>query len=326
MKFQKLEPFEAHFKDSLPQHLAPVYVVICPKEQERKKILSFIALLLEKETDYKKFFSIKEALQHLKSHTFFSDKVAALFDGAQQLVKEEMELLKNYIASPNPRGYLILATSAAKSISDLYKKGKKEMVVLDLSSEKPWEEKQRIKTWVLQIVQANKKQITPDALEAFLGQLPPDRFVLEQELEKLFCYIGNRTSVEKADVCAICTVSFEQNTFQIAEGLVFGGLSQVPEIHDATILFPLIFQLRNQFEMGLKMSALLQKGVSHEEISKEFPRLWPKALQIAINGAAQKKALFFKRGLISLFNLEFGLKTNLGKPSVLFAKFCAEVL
>ena len=326
MKFQKLEPFEAHFKESFPKHLAPVFAIVCPKEQERKKVSYSIAKTFEKETDYKKCSTIKEALQHLQSQSLFSGKVAAFFDGAETLLKEEVELLKLYIASPNPQGHLLLGSSAAKNISELYKKGKKVMVILDLTAEKPWEEKQRIKTWAFQVVQANKKQITPDALETLLNQLPPDRLLLSQELEKLFCYVGSRKTIEKADIQAISSSSKEHNIFQIAQTLVFGNLPQIPPIHDISTLLPLIFQLRNQFEMGLKMCALLQKGTNREEIGKEFPRLWPKALQTALDGANRKKTPFFKRGLLSLYDLEFGLKTSLGKPHILFAKFCGEVL
>lgn len=326
MKFQKYEPFEMHFKESFPQHLAPIYVVVSPKPHERKKILSALIKRLEGRSDFKRCVTMKEAVEHLHSRSLFSQKMGASLDELEGFLQEEKELLEAYVEKPNSEGYFLVGASSSSSISELYKKGKKEMVVLDLSSEKPWEEKDRIKTWAVQCVQSRQKRISPQVIDFFLEQLPLDRGLLQQELEKLFCYVGPRDVIQKEDIEAISTVSKEENFFKVAEQMVFGTISHVPEYSDLQTLLPLIGMLRKNLETGLKMGLLLERGASREEISKSFPKLFPKTLQLCIDGAHIRKTPFFKKGLIALFDLEFGLKTSLGKPGVLFTKFCGELL
>lgn len=324
MKFQRLEAFEKHFKDSL-QDLAPVYLVVCPRDGERKKILQSLVRVLEKGSDCKRCFFIKEAIVHLNSASLFSGKMVALFDGVEQLLKDEAAILSSYVTHPNPEGHLILGSASSKYASDLYKKGKKEMVVLDLSSEKPWEEKERIKNWAVQTILAKKKQISPDAIEALLARLPQDRLLLEQEIEKLICYMGERSQITREDVIAICTSASEENLFQLAKKIVWGGLDQAPSSCDSAMLFPLIGSLRYQLEMGLKMAALIEKGDPQEVITKAFPQLRSRVLQEYLNGARTKGLSYFKEGLRALFALEFGAKTSQGSPSTLFSLFCARM-
>jgi len=325
MKFQKLEAFEKHFKEAYPKHLSSVYAVICGQESERKKILTSLIHLLEKECDLKKCHLAKEALEHLNSGSLFSGKVAAVLEGVDSLLESEIELLNKYVMAPNPMGHLLLGAGSSKNITALYAKGKKEMVILDLSAEKPWEERQRLQKWIVQTIHAQKKTVLPDAVEALLDRLPSDRLLLTQEIEKLLCYAADRKEITRADVEAICSSSIEQNHFQLAQQLIWGGLKTVPEIDDLATLLPLVGLMRNQLEMGLKIATLLSKGAGQEEISAAFPRLWPKALQQCIDGARALSASYFKAGLMNLFDLELGLKTSQGQPEVLFTIFCAKL-
>lgn len=323
MKFQKLEVLEKHFKEAFPKHLCAIYVIIAPQESERKKILASLAQKLEEQCDLKKCSLLTDAIEHLNAASLFAGKMAAVFDGVDLLVKGELDLLSHYIKAPNPQGHFILGAASAKCIDALYKMGKKEMVVLDLSKEKPWEEKQRLQRWVVQTLAANSRRISPDAVEALFERLPNDRLILQQELDKLLCYVGDRPEITRSDIEAICSISSELNFFQLARELIWNEVKTLPTISDVGILLPLIGQLRNQLEMGLKMVALCKRGISKDEISKAFPRLWPKALQQVYEGAQRKGESYFRKGLLALYDFEFGLKTSLGKPEILFTLFCA---
>jgi len=325
MKFQKLEAFEKHFKEAFPQHLSAIYVVVSAQENERKKILSSLVQFLEKEADLKKCSQVKDVLGHLNGGSLFSGKTAALLDGVDLLLDSEVQQLTQYVTAPHPQGQLLLGAANGKNISTLYEKGKKEMVILDLTQEKPWEEKQRLQKWLVQTIHAQKKQIAPDAVEALFERLPSDRILLSQEMEKLLCYVGEKPSITRSDVETICSSSIEYNFFQIAQQMVWGGLKTLPDFNDVAVLLPLIGMLRNQLEMGLKMATVLKKGASQEEISAAFPRLWPKALQQCVDGARKLGIDYFKQGLIDLFEFELGLKTSVSKPEILFTIFASKL-
>ena len=324
MKFQKLEALEKHFKEAFPEHLCPIYLLVCPHESERKKIFQSLIKKLGDTSDFKKCSSIKEAIEHLNAGSLFSAKMAAHFDGVELLLKGEMELLAQYIKNPNPNSYLFLGASSAKNVTELYKAGKKEMVVLDLVKEKPWEVKQRLQKWIVQSLHSQKVHISPDAVESLLERLPQDRLLLTQEMDKLLCYIGDRKEITRDDIEAICSSSIEINVFQLAKDLVWNGRNPSLTLKDLSILLPLVANLRSQLEMGLKMAAMLRRGQSTEEISSAFPRLFPKALHANLDIVRRKGASYFKKGLMDVYNLELGLKTSLAKPEVLFSMFCAK--
>lgn len=321
MKFQKIESFEKNVKSSFPNHLSPIYLIVCPKESERKKILSSLSILFDKETDFKKISQIQEGIAHLNSASLFSGKMGALFDGVDQLVKGEVELLSKYCKNPNPKSVLLLGAATSKNVSDLYKQGKKEMVLLDLSSEKPWEEKDRLQKWVIQYVHAYKKKITPSGLQALFERLSPDRLLLQQELDKLLCFLAEREQIEKEDVETLCPFQVEEKPYKMAQELIWNFSGSLPKISDLSLLLPLVGQLRGQLEMGLKIGALMKKGASSDEISAALPKLWPKALQQVLEGTKRKGLPFFKRGISALFDLEFALKSG-GKPEIAFSLFC----
>lgn len=325
MKFQKLEAFEKHIKDSFPDHLSPVYVVLCPNEQERKKILSSLFALFEKEGDVKKCLSPKEAIEHVNSRSLFAEKTVAIFEREEPLDKEEWELFSQYIGAPHQKSYLVLGVANLKNSGELYKKGKKEIILLDLSEEKPWEEKQRLQKWVVQTFLGAQKQITPDAIEAMFSQLPLDRLLLQQEIDKLLCFVGNRKEIVRKDIETICSTTLEIDSFQIAQQLIWNQGKNIPAVTDLSLLLPLIGQLRYQLELGLKIASFLQQGASPEEIAGQFPQLRPKTMQQGVEGARKKGVSFFKKGLQWLFDLEYGVKTSRGRPEALFILFCTKI-
>lgn len=321
MKFQKLEALERHFKDSFPNHLCPIYLIYSSSDSERKKIMESLSKKLETICDLKRCSSLKDAVEHLNGSSLFSEKVAALFDGVELLLKNEIELLNHYIEFPNPSGCFILGSSNPKQVAEFYKIGKKEVVFLDLAKEKPWEEKQRLQKWIIQVLQAKKLSIRPEAVEILLEQFPSNRLLLQQELDKLQCYIGDRTEILREDVKAVCFNSSEINHFQLARDLVWGSVQNLPKLTDLATILPLISQLRFQLEMGLKMAAMVQKRIPQSEISAAFPRLFPKILQANLQIAKKRGVSYFKEGLKSLYDFELGIKTSRAKPEILFSLF-----
>lgn len=321
MKFQKLSAFEKHFREALSHHLSAIYVIVCPSESERKKILSSLAGHLKKRSDFLRAAQIDYALEHLNSGSLFSGTTSALYDGVDQLLKGEMERLSDYCRSPNTESCLLLGSARIKEVTQLYQACKTDMVVIDLSKEKPWDEKERFLQWVIQTARLSKKQIRPDAAADLLDRFPRDRLLLQQEIDKLLCYVGERQEVTIGDVKAVCGSSVEQSPYQLAKAIVWEGKATPPISADAAFVIPLITAVRAQLEIGLKLCALQKKGAAKGDIERAFPRLFPKALQQCMHGAIQQGSHFFKKGLCALFDFELGVKSSRGRLDVLYALF-----
>lgn len=322
MKFQKLETFEKHLKEAYPQHLSSVYIILTTNEEQWKKILSNSLGLFKHDYDEKRCPSLNDVFSHINGRSLLSTKSLAVFENLDDLSSNEIEALVTYLKNPNPHALLLMGSSNGKNVTQLYKSSKKEIVILDLSEEKPWDEKARVQKGVVQTLHQEGKQIDVDAVEKLLEG---DRASLDQEIAKLLCFVADRKSITRKDVETICCKSEEEVSFEHAKNLVWEGSKKPPYISDISILLSFIGQLRSQLEIGLKMAAMLSQGKSPDEIATAFPRLFPKALKQCIDGARIKKTDYFRNGLIALFNLEFGIKTSLGKPEVLFSIFCAKL-
>lgn len=321
MKFQKLSVFEKHFREALSHHLSAIYVVVCPNENERKKILSSLMISLNKRSDFIKTTEINRALEHVRSASLFFKTTVALCDGVEKFLKEDRERLHNYCRLSNKKNCLLLGSARMQEVADLYKICKNDMVIIDLSKEKPWDEKERFLKWIIQSILYEKKQISPQAAEELLERFPKNRFLLQQEIGKLLCFIGNRREITLSDIKAICGSSIEQSSYQQAKSIVWDENFIFTSSMDLTFLIRLISAIRLQLEIGLKLCVLHKKGASKEEIVKATPFLFPKALQHCTQVALRKGCCFFEKGLMYLFDFELGLKSSKGRPDVLYALF-----
>lgn len=317
MKFQKIQAFEKHFKEAFPNHLSSIYIVICPDDNERKKILSTLTQKLTDHCDLKKSPFLTTILDHINSASLFSSKMGGVLDGLELLNKGDIELLLSYVKNPNPKGYLLLGCANTKTVTPVYKEGKKEIVILDLSSEKPWELKERLAQWAHQMIAHQKKSIAPHVLQKFLDRFPPDRMLLTQEIEKLVCYVGERGEITGNDIEAICGFLEETNLFQSARKLVWDRDSTISYSEDLSFVLPFITQVRSQLEMGLKMCTLLHRRGSEQEIKSAFPKAWPKILEQMQRGAKEWGQSYFLKGLSALFEFELAVKTSRAKPRIL---------
>lgn len=325
MKFQQLQPFLHHFTSSFPEHLSPIYLVISSNEQERKKILTDLASYFEKDWDCRRTASVATALEHLGGFSLLSKNIVAICDQSEQIYQHEFEFLLQFVKQPSPQTLLLLGLASDKQAIELYKQGKKEIVILDLSHEKPWDKKERLRQEIVERISREQKKISSQALETIFERLPLDRPILLQEVEKILCFVFDRPLIEKEDVEKICSTSLEMSHFQMAEHIVWDKLEEIPKMEDPSQLLFLVSQLRNHFEMGLSMVSQLSQKLPKETIASSFPQLFPKTLEKYLRLAPIRSEQFFLEGLNHLYALELGVKTSLGPAEIIFARFYAAI-
>lgn len=74
-----------------------------------------------------------------------------------------------------------------------------------------------IKNWIQQQLHENYKDIKQDALNLFIELTGINFNIVQQELEKLMLFIGDRPTINKQDVSMIINRSLEQNVFLLTE-------------------------------------------------------------------------------------------------------------
>ncbi len=306
----KLRTFEALYH-TLENRSDPftTALVVCAGQRERKAIVELLCQLLRRKQSriiVKNSLDVEEAFAFVSTASLFGEERVAL----GEIERAELPLLIAYARSPLSGTHLLLGIEPDKKpLPELEKEG---ILLLDLSAEKAKEKQQRHLQFISRFLSLSKKSITPAAALSLTERADLDLKLLEQEVAKLLCFVGEREKIGEEDVQAICMRAEAQKSgFQLAEVLIQGTYTPPYLVRESTQLLMLLPQLRYLFETGLKLTSRLERG--------ENP------LDRNLSLVSRRKPLFFRRALLSLFQLELGVKQSLGSPQLLFDRFCAEV-
>ncbi len=325
MKFSQLSAFE---KNLASLHLSPVYLVVSPCSYERKKIMELIKAAVRKKEgevtlaryDGKdvEWAAVREDLDTLNG---WGGGRIILLDEIDKLKKAALSALIHYVSQPSPHVYLIMGANSGKSLLELYKQGKKEMVACDLSEEKPWERKDRLRNHLQQLSLREKKQMSREAAELLLDKLGTDLSSLEQEMNKLICYCWDRPQITPQDVRALCYTHQPQSVWNLAEGIVWNTQPvRVDSTYELSSFFYLLGQVRFHLQQGLILASAFEQGKPVEEVS-----LKPQLLEKVIPYAKKQGSRHFQQALNNVFEMELLAKNSSLAVSLLFDLLVAKV-
>jgi DNA polymerase-3 subunit delta len=319
VKFQQLSAFGKHLEKACPDHLSRAYLVAIPCAYERKKVCEQICSYIEKKEGKvsvlsfdgtEQWPSISEELHMLRS---LGPTRVVIVQEADKLKKNALDVLSALLSKSSFSAYLIL--SAPKPLAAFYESGKKELVLCDLSAEKPWERKERLKAHLLKMAASEKKSIAPEAVDGLLERVGAEYAQLEQEMKKLLCYCADKPRISSADVALLCPTEKASSVWQLAEAIVWQENAPVvdPGLDTSSFLF-LITQVRAHLQQG-KILAL--GGAS----SFFKPQLLEKVAPVA----RKRQEGFFTRGLQLAFEMEMLAKQGSFPPVVLVDMLIAKM-
>lgn len=328
MKFSSIVAFDKHLKEAFPDHLAPIFLIVAPCDYERRKNIDKISFLLQKKDPHVRIVrlsGLESSLEHVKGELL----TPSLWGGLTLVIYTEVDKVKNnaLLGEHFPPGvHLILGASGFKAVSELYQKGKKDVIALDLSDEKPWEKERRLQDWLIEQARLQQKTLNSDVVHYLMQHLGPDLATLDQELTKLICYVGDKPRIELEDAKAICGTRDLFTGWQLAEKIIWDRATALGEkLSDLGFLFPFIGQLRYHLQLGYRLAELVESKASPGDIKHHFPTLRPQQLEKFTAQARARRPIFFHRGLEALYHLEFSAKSSPLDISVLFDLFQARL-
>lgn len=333
MKFQSWPAFGKHLKESTPDHLSPIYLIIAPCSYERRKICDKIVSCIKRQDPNVEphhcdaaAVNFHEMIDQLNARSLFGSSTIVICDGLEKLKKSGWEPLLSYVQNPSLFSHLILGSASAKNTADLYQKGKKELVVLDLSDEKPWDRKARFHRYITEYALKEKKSLSPDAAAYLLEHIGLDLPCLEQELIKLICYVGERNVISMNDVTAICAVEKSLSTWQLSEMIIWEGKKVAPPLGiDLSWLLPFLGQLRYQLQIGLQLSVMSDAHMLIGDMARQLPQLKGALFDKRLAVAKQKGQNYFRMHLRHLFEIEMLAKNSGGTAQLLFDLLTAKL-
>jgi DNA polymerase III subunit delta len=331
MKFTNLRAFEKHLEGSAPNHFSNLYLISSKEPYVRKAGLdkALHQLLMEVKNPQLstklldgESLSIDSLISDLNSVSLFAEKLVVVVQNADKLKKNATTALEGYFDRPSPKVFLLLVTAGLTATTNFYKKIEKTGVILDVAPEKPWEREKSLSDWIGSLVSSGGKRMAPDVCQHLVKQSGTNQELLEREVEKLFCYVGEAPEITLQDLGAVCCSVNMETIWQLGEAIFSCEGAKALKICQALLsegaaFLALLKQLRSQFQTDFQVCTLLARGGSRQDVAVQFPYMkgfiLDRHLQMAQNYGMER----FKRGMILLDEAEFQAKNSQGDPDLL---------
>jgi DNA polymerase III subunit delta len=320
VKYQNLKSFQKHLASAAPHNLCRLYLVAIHDDFERAKALDQILSYLS--TAPNRFSGahceLRDCLDAMQSLSLLGESVVVL-DEAEKLSKKELETLSQSLSAP--AGYVLFGVrSKTASLAAIVEK---EGVILDLLEEKPWDKEKRLSEQLIDRAKNAGKRLAPEVGPLLLERLGIDPALLESEIDKLICYVGERPVIISDDILAISPASRTATLWQTAEDVIWEG-GEFPTL-DSTGFHALLPALRNQLHLGLALSTLIEEKRPSDQWTRYLPKLWPKTLEKRSSQAARLGSSYFRKGIEKLFDIELQSRSSSTQYRALLDLFRAQL-
>lgn len=323
MKYDNRKAFEKHFQEAAPHHLSSVYFILGKEEEEchdiaQGLIQTLLGEKLSKELALRVFSgaqaAIEEILDELGSLSFFAPKRIIWIQQFDKFKKNALDALEQVLGRLSKSHYLVMTASSLTRTTSFYKAVEKVGVLLDLPDSKPWEKEKRLVEWLNHQASAHRKLMAYPVCQQLVKQVGSDQALLQRELEKLLCFIGDRKEITIEDIRAISTYSSSETVWQLGEAIFRREAATALKIGRALLsegqpLLPLLRQIRSQFQTDYQICLLVNQG-RHVEVTREFPYMKGQILERHLQLSQQYGAERFKQGLLAIDAIEIQSKNS----------------
>jgi hypothetical protein len=238
----------------------------------------------------------EEIMNSLNARSLFSNLDLIQIDQVEELdVKQQESLIR---ALKDKGQDLVVILSGSKAPSKLLA-ASLEMLVLDLSKEKPWDHKKRVIGAVADSARKAGKSIEYGAIEKLVEVSGLDLALLEQQVELLVCYTGARRNIVMSDLSVLSVAQKRQKTWAIADYFTFrqGEAPILEEMADSDF-YSLLVQIRSRMNLAIK----IKEGGSSFDLSESLLAKYTTWCQ-----SLPKQ--YFVEGLLEIYNIERLSKT-----------------
>ncbi len=198
--------------------LAPIYVLHKEEDFLKRRVIDKLLLAIFGTGDRSGLstyspdqIAIQDLLQELETIPFLGDYRVVIIDQADSFISSNRESLEKYFQFPSDCSILILDCKTWASGTKLAKLLPEEQTIL-CTVPPP----NILPKWLAQWCKAHYQKILPmPACELLIEMIGTHLGILDQELKKLSDAIGERTSIEVADVQQLVNRTMEGDVFLI---------------------------------------------------------------------------------------------------------------
>lgn len=313
MKYTDVNGFQKHFTESAPSNFSPCYFISMPDFFERELFAARMQQFYVHHHVNTEVFRLrstsngaKDLLQHMEESSLFSSNKIILFSGVECFTGSDWKKIEGALAGCE--GSVTLILSSEKGVSTEMRFLEKKGSILDLSKEKPWDKKRRIQDRLLEKIRKGGKRIDVRCMELLFEKVGVDGARLESEIDKLFCYVGEKSQIEEKDIHMMVSSSVEQKGWSIATALVWQEKLEVLDqvkLSDLSALIALFGAIRYHLYLALKICESQRTGRK-----LEVANIRPKQLDFYSKQCQTFGEEYFSNALIQLFEVEMKAKST----------------
>jgi len=269
-----------------------------------------------------------QVIQELESFSLFGDSNAVVVTHIEKGTKPLLDALSQAVERGGKPLYIVGAK--LNGSTKLYKRSVEKGIVLDIPQLKSWELEKQLPIWAQQEAQRLGKKMASQAAYTLVQQVGTDKTLLQREIEKLICYLGERGEVVLDDIRAICTVNSGATGWDLGNAVFREDKGTAMAIgrdllRSGLFVGVVLRQLRNQFQTDLQVWSIMSSGGSPQDVTKEFGYLRGRPLEQHLDNARRFGGGRLKRGLILIDEADLKSKNSQISPELLLDRLLAKV-
>lgn len=302
MKLSQLKSVRQYMAQTESESRLKCFLILSTDPLQREEIRQLILDALPRSILDGEDLTPRRLMDELDTDSLFHPKGPVVCQAAEKLSTGCRQALEHYMRRPVLESVLCLeASSEGPLVSIVEKHG----VVIDLVNLPPWEREEMVRSWIMERVVQEGKEINSDAVQELIHKTGGDSQVVRQEIEKILCYSGGRKRIEPADVRAVVcehgqAVSWELGQF-LLERNVKEALHRLDRLlNQSESAHALLAQVRSQFNTAFGLASLAAGGMKESEMTRRFPHLKGKRLSRELKRACDYGVGRFPRALATL--------------------------
>ncbi len=194
------------------------------REDARKRIIKQLLGDADPQTCLATFddeATLADVLDELKTLPFLAPHRAVVIRDADAFVSAYRQQLEDYFENPSQTGTLILEVTAWPKTTKLAKKLSTVGKLIECDSP----EGGKLVSWIRQTGKDRGKEVQAPAAELLAQWIGNDLATLDNEIEKLICYVGDRQSITPEDVAAIVAATAGPEAFAVVNAIIAGDIA-----------------------------------------------------------------------------------------------------
>ncbi|MGM0439629.1 MAG: DNA polymerase III subunit delta [Chlamydiota bacterium] len=322
MKFTTLAELNKHLSQN---SLLPIYLVVSKENLDLQEARHTIMKNNFPDATQLSFqgddLSPSQLSTEMDSYSFFESRKLIIIDSAEKISGEIAEMIKNFLTAPAPMTTILLLGNGKPRSTSLVKAIEKKGALIQFPDLKPWEQKNALIAWVQEEVLHQHKKIDAATSKLLIEDLGLNKGLIKQELEKLYCYLGERSTVTLKDIKAICATVPTETVWKWRDAILEGRPGEALRIGrillESNSIQALLANLRSQMQTAYQICSTIESGGSPQDVTALFPYMKGQILNKNIQVTRRYGSRRFQAALIAINETETSSKNKSTAPEIL---------